>query len=124
MKLLGAVLLAACASATPVPTRAHPVPGCVVSCPDGYAFAGSDTCRGGRRWFTDVMVVGRYTNRGVDGSRITDVYTTLEGDFPVSQTKLCSCHSLIRSFLDARDASKVGVHPGEDEFGEPKEPHQ
>lgn len=132
MKTIAAVvcLLAAsltdCVSTTlaRTPTRTRPVSACYISCPSGYAFRKQHKCRGDRRWFLDVPLIGQHTTRGADGGILTDVWTgctgawkpngecSEESDFAKEDVVLMRCDDYIRQYIKSGEI-EYGHDPGE-----------
>lgn len=121
--LLSGFFVFGCASVPqPVPTKERPCMWCALSCPGGWMNKNAKVCRGSM-WFRDITVSGEYTRRGVDGTVLTDVWTSDKGDFDKRDVVRMTCSSYIRQRVQSRDASERGQHPGEVEpWNLPKTP--
>lgn len=117
--LVAGVALFSCKTAEITPTPSKPINACHISCPDGFFISRQLKCRSDKRWFEDVLLIGRSTTRNVDGTVGTDVWIARYGregtqDFPVVEVKIGTCSSVIRAIRDARPAEERGHHPGDD----------
>jgi len=75
---LALAFLVSCGTVLPPhPTPEHPSLMCLITCPNGVMFAQQHICKGGTRWFEDLVVTGEQTSRGVDGGILSDMWTTL-----------------------------------------------
>lgn len=110
------LFVAGCAGGiTLQPSEAHPLAACRISCPYGWlAQPGPQhRCRGDKRWLDDVLITGRATTRGIDGTVLTDVWITKQGDYPVNEVEMMTCEEVKRRVFAALPPDQRGVHPGE-----------
>lgn len=114
-----AFLLSACASVpAPLPTKERPRTFCAVSCPGGWLSRNAKVCRG-KRWFRDFLANGEYVRRGADGTVLTNVWTSEDGDFDKRDVVQMPCSSYIAQVISSRSPEQRGINPGEDEQGRP-----
>lgn len=99
-----------------------PRPGCVISCPHGVLNHRQHLCRSDTRWFHDVLIERRNTIRAVDGTVASDTYQTSAGDYAVEDVEIGICSTVIAKIIAVRSVSERGVHPGEDNQGNPTPP--
>lgn len=119
------MLTTQCASIPkPVPSPTRPVNACYISCASGYVFRQQHICRGDRRRFLDVRLIGEHVRRGVDGTVITAVWTACTGqlkpdgscyeetDFDKRDIIFMRCDEFRRQHCQRMDVD-CGHHPGE-----------
>jgi hypothetical protein len=117
-----AVLCAACSTtAPPDPTPAKPIIACKVSCPrDEYLSRRQHLCRvHEKRYFTPLLLIGRYTTRNADGTVNVDRYIARYGenqiqDVDVIDVALGTCNAVIAGIVQSRQMSERGIEPGEE----------
>ena len=114
-----AAILVACSTSTLHVSEAKPIPICIVTCPNGWVFENhtQHLCKGSTKWYTDELAHGRQTERNVDGTVKLDMWLGREGDYPVADTEIGTCASLISRVISLRATEERGQHPGEDPSG-------